>query len=321
MNQGAPVENPFLRVRLRGVWVWVLLSGLALAPMIAIAKSQGWLVPRRDLFLVLATWLYAAPLAWMVATARRHGIRTSGLVGRPVSGRGWAEAVAIVPPQLLFSATSFMLGLALLAAAFPGAARRLLEQPETMSIAPPGVPRPLVALMLVLVAPVAEELLFRGFLLHTLASRWGFRRAAWVTAAVFAVLHANLLGIFVFGLVLTVLYVKFRSLLVPMLCHAVNNLIPLLLSMQPPPEPRGEGAAAMAMFRSHLGLLATMTALSGLFMAVYLWQGWPRGAVRLPYDDAAPSSPGAGLVPETLAAAPDDGSTSSHDRSPSPPTA
>ena len=342
MDDIVPPENPFARVRLRGVWAWVLGSGVVLAPLVWLGIWLGWLVPRRDLFLVLGVWLYAAPLAWLLDTARCHGIHLRRWFARPASGTGWLEALAIVPPQLLFSATSFLLVITLLALVFPEAAQRFMSRPEMSEIAPPGAPRPLVAVMLVLIAPVAEELLFRGLLLHTLASRWGFRRAAFFTAGFFALLHANLLGIFVFGLVLTVLYMKTRSLLAPMLCHAFNNLFPLLMSLRMPGAARRPAPETVAELRSHAAFVAVAAGVSGVFMLTYLKHRWPAAGATLPYDDAResegtappsaplapltgwPSESDAGAAPETVSApgaTDDDESTSSRDRSPSPPPA
>lgn len=316
MEEPQPELDPFIRVRLRGLWAWVGLSGLVVLPLAVIAARLGWPVPRRDLILVLYAWLYAAPLAWLVHTARRHGIQIKRWLVPAATPRGWLEAAMIVPPQLLFSASSFMLLLTLVALVFPEGAQRLLERPEMTRIAPPDTPQPVVALMIVVVAPVAEELLFRGLLLHTLASRWGFRRAAFATAGIFAVLHANLIGIFVFGLVLTVLYTTTRSLLAPMLCHALNNLIPfLLMSMHTSGAAREEDVLSAVGLRSHAALVALVAGLSGLFMFTFVKQRWPAPGSALPYDDA-------GASPSIRGGAADDSeSTSSRDHSPSPPPA
>jgi membrane protease YdiL (CAAX protease family) len=47
------------------------------------------------------------------------------------------------------------------------------------------------ALLLVVVAPVTEELCFRGFLLRGLAQRHRWRTALMVSATLFALMHAN----------------------------------------------------------------------------------------------------------------------------------
>ena len=82
-----------------------------------------------------------------------------------------------------------------------------------------------------LVAPVAEEFFFRGFLFSALAGRIGVGLAAAVTGAIFGVIHlpgAPLLGVAVlvgFGVLLCLLYWRTGSLIPCMALHALNNAI------------------------------------------------------------------------------------------------
>ena len=80
-------------------------------------------------------------------------------------------------------------------------------------------------LVAVVVAPVVEEVLFRGILMQRWALRWGTRTGVVVSSAVFAVGHVELLGHFVFGVVLCLMYIRTRSLLLPIATHALNNLL------------------------------------------------------------------------------------------------
>lgn len=79
----------------------------------------------------------------------------------------------------------------------------------------------------VLVAPVSEEVMFRGVFYRALQPRLGVGGAALVSAAVFAVLHPQLpigfAGIFVLGLAFTALYLLRGSLLSAIVAHALNN--------------------------------------------------------------------------------------------------
>jgi hypothetical protein len=78
-------------------------------------------------------------------------------------------------------------------------------------------------LVAAVLAPIVEETLFRGLLLQRWATKWGTRRAVIVSSALFAVGHVELLGHFVFGLVMCALYLRTRSLWVPIATHALNN--------------------------------------------------------------------------------------------------
>lgn len=79
----------------------------------------------------------------------------------------------------------------------------------------------------ILLAPVFEEVLFRG-LLYPAVKQAGFPRAAiWGTALLFAASHLNLLTfipLVFFAVVLTLLYERTDNLLAPITAHAVFNL-------------------------------------------------------------------------------------------------
>ena len=82
-----------------------------------------------------------------------------------------------------------------------------------------------------LVAPIAEETLFRGLLFAGLAQRMPFRAAAGISAFLFAISHgpAVLVPIFVLGLGLAWLYARTRTIWAPVAAHAIVNTISLVL--------------------------------------------------------------------------------------------
>ncbi len=97
-----------------------------------------------------------------------------------------------------------------------------------------------VILMVTLLAPVAEELFFRGFL-FTALRRWiGLLPGALITGVVFGGIHAGgtdaefLVPLMVLGAILCFLYWKTDSLLAPMALHAVNNSIALGVALEWP---------------------------------------------------------------------------------------
>ena len=85
-----------------------------------------------------------------------------------------------------------------------------------------------VIVMAVVVAPVAEELIFRGYL-YPVAKRYaGPFVATMVTSLLFAVLHghaASVPALFTLAVCLSLAYEKTGTLLVPMVMHAVFNAV------------------------------------------------------------------------------------------------
>ena len=80
-------------------------------------------------------------------------------------------------------------------------------------------------ILLVILAPLIEEMVFRGLIFSRLTKKWNMVGAMVVSSLAFGLLHMNLIGAFVFGIVACVLYTRTRTLLAPMVLHALNNLI------------------------------------------------------------------------------------------------
>jgi membrane protease YdiL (CAAX protease family) len=83
----------------------------------------------------------------------------------------------------------------------------------------------------ILLAPVAEELLFRGILYPAIKQAGFPRLALWGTTLLFAAVHMNMVTfvpLAVLALVLTALYERTNNLLAPITAHAVFNALNFL---------------------------------------------------------------------------------------------
>ncbi len=82
----------------------------------------------------------------------------------------------------------------------------------------------------VLVGPVAEEILFRGFLQPVLKDIMGGTKAILLTSLLFALVHFNLyilLQIFILGVLLGYLYEDTGTLVAPVTVHVLHNSVSL----------------------------------------------------------------------------------------------
>jgi len=86
-------------------------------------------------------------------------------------------------------------------------------------------------LTLVVLAPVVEELVFRGFLLNRWVAKYGTRVGIWLSAGCFALLHIEILGAVVFAVILSLVYLRTRSLAGPILVHMSNNALVGVLAL------------------------------------------------------------------------------------------
>lgn len=89
----------------------------------------------------------------------------------------------------------------------------------------------LISLAVVIVAPLAEEIFFRGFAFRGLTTKKGFWPSAILVSVVFAVIHiepANIMPIFVLSLVLCWFQWRTSSVIPPIMGHATYNGVQII---------------------------------------------------------------------------------------------
>ena len=108
--------------------------------------------------------------------------------------------------------------------------------------------------MAIVFAPVLEEFIFRGYLLNRWTLRFGALPAMLLSSGLFAILHPDVLGAFVFAIIMSLLYMKTRSLLAPMVVHAANNIIAVILEWLDRSMLSGFEETTIADFQAYLWL-------------------------------------------------------------------
>ncbi len=93
-----------------------------------------------------------------------------------------------------------------------------------------------VILLLVFIAPITEELVFRGVILHN-ASRYGsFLVANFLQAVLFGIYHLNIIqGIYaiLMGFLLGWVYYKYKTIIASMFLHMIINTSSLIVALMP----------------------------------------------------------------------------------------
>ncbi|MBM4465802.1 MAG: CPBP family intramembrane metalloprotease [Chloroflexi bacterium] len=85
----------------------------------------------------------------------------------------------------------------------------------------------------VIVAPVVEEVFFRGFVFAGLRQRYDWKKAALISSALFAVIHVTptaMIPIFILGLIFAYLYHRSNSIWPAVLMHVSTNALALGLA-------------------------------------------------------------------------------------------
>jgi membrane protease YdiL (CAAX protease family) len=170
--------------------------------------------------------LYAALVGIVWGMATTSGVRLSEAVGlaHTVSSRWYAAAVGSAIVGWAFSA-GYVWALTALGVRMPAENVAVLT---LLARGPVGVAMTVV--LLVVAAPIAEEIIYRGVLLPSLDERWGVTVGLVASAAVFSAVHLSVVGfvpLMGVGLLFGWLFMKSRSLRVAMVAHAAFNAIGL----------------------------------------------------------------------------------------------
>jgi membrane protease YdiL (CAAX protease family) len=92
----------------------------------------------------------------------------------------------------------------------------------------------IVAVVAVGIAPAfGEEMLFRGFVFNVVKKRWGLVAGVLISGVAFAVGHTYALGlvpVFLVGAAFALAYHRTGSLWVPVIMHALNNSLLVILT-------------------------------------------------------------------------------------------
>jgi membrane protease YdiL (CAAX protease family) len=128
-------------------------------------------------------------------------------------------------------------------------------------------------LAMVLVAPVTEELLFRGWLLQDLKARYGTAPALVVSSVLFGLVHIQLPAVIyatVAGLVLGAVALRARSTLGSIAMHSGVNALPLLL---PTALVRIEGFNTLDQHVEHISPWLVLLSIAGAgAVLIVIWR-------------------------------------------------
>lgn len=223
-SDGAPARTGEVLDRLLPPIAAVLLSFLLLVTAAGLLARTSLSETTTAALLSAATSLLL--LVFGVAVWRRlpgHERRVTVAVKR-----GWRNAV-LTGVAAGVALVGVATGIVAAGAALDPVVERRLEDVETIGPQPWQIAVTLVTL--ILLAPVSEELLFRGLMLRALVRRFAFWVAAALSALLFTAAHIDAyvlwpraVSIFLTGLVLAVL-ARSRGLPAAVTAHAVVNAV------------------------------------------------------------------------------------------------
>lgn len=284
----ASTPNPFLTLKARWVLADFVIISMLLGLGLMLLASLN-LLPIQVGDPILAPLIYSLVFAGLclviVVRQRSPALNLRDVLGPLPRRSAWRQLLGLVAGLFLFSLGAFQVSYLVLSWVAPHQVESTLQQSLLLSADNTAAPRFYNGLMLfsvVVVAPVTEEFIFRGILLHRWAIKWGVRTAMILTSLLFGLLHANPIGLFMFGLVMALLYLTTRSLLVPMVAHALNNALAYGLEY----TTRLSSAPSLytlAELQSGWWLGGLCLLISAPWVLRYAVYHWPSATTPLPY--------------------------------------
>jgi membrane protease YdiL (CAAX protease family) len=224
-------------------------------------------------------------IAWIVRQLELIQIKTGQIIGKVQSHYGWLPIIGLVIIRLIFSAGCFRVFNYPLSFIFPSLIERHLHSNfftlSSGSFSPP-LYYCLVIINVFIISPVAASFIFQGIILHRWSAKWGIRPAILMISILYSLYYMifgiNLLGGLSLGLMQTMLYIKSRTLIVPILARIINNAIFFLLDYLYLYREN-----SLEQFRSHLGIGVFCVAVSTPLLIWVLYKNQIRANEQLPY--------------------------------------
>ena len=192
-------------------------------------KSKAEVITTTSFQMLFSCFVIMVSLLLVLITARIMGIRVLSTV--KVSKKNIRTGIVIYPIGLmvntvLTSITSIITKLFSESGTTIPTADFSVDKASASAII-------MTILYLVIVAPISEEIVFRGLILKALTP-FGKKNAIIISALLFALMHKNIpqaIGAFAIGIIFAAADTKARSIIPSIIMHSLNNILPCLINI------------------------------------------------------------------------------------------
>ncbi len=290
-------NDPFLRVKARGIFFWLILAIPLLVFLSELMQfgvklwqqtNNSTIRAEDPLFVTLVgnTFIYLIVIVWLFYHQKRSRLRLEFIFGQLPPFRQCLYWLLLVIPILMFSLGSGQIIYYVVSLSDPQLVTSLIGERLFLTAQQTNYPviyNTVQFISIVILAPLLEEILFRGIILQRWSVKWSILSGIFFSSLVFGCLHFNFLGLFNFGLVMALLYLRTQNLFLPIMVHGLNNLIAVGLEVWATVLKNGEAFYTVEQLQSSWwqGLVAMILALPWLIL---FWRNnWQLARHTLPY--------------------------------------
>jgi membrane protease YdiL (CAAX protease family) len=278
-------ENPFSRIKtgtLLGVIVFFYYGCLLVFGLIA--KCCQISIDSQIKHNLIYIFECLLILVWIRGQSKAAGLNLR-LFFRPTRKVSMIYLSGITVLLMISGAGATLVYYALLVRLFPTLIKSLLLEQNSFSAktSQPVLNAILEILTTAFLAPVVEELLFRGVLLNRWSMKWGIRMGVLSSSIAFAIIHSEFFRPFIVGVCLSLLYIKTRSLPAPILVHGLNNACAVAGEFMVRPVSHSREVQSLDDLRFGLWIGVSLLVMTSPFVLVYVYRNWPVKNADIPY--------------------------------------
>lgn len=224
-------------------------------------------------------FIYLGMLLWFIVKARKTENTVSDFVRGYKEGFSRKETSLVILFHFIVTIGFIFIILLIVSYIDPNLMDRVLYN-EDMIIPQDFNSKIYYAITAVILAPIIEEIVFRGIILNRFRTKWGIGKAIILSSVLFGILHYELAvtGALTLGICLALIYLRTENILVPITIHFINNLIATAFMFLP-----SENTGTVESFTLQEARLigwsvgVPLIIVSLIFFIKYYKKNWPQG--------------------------------------------
>lgn len=208
-------------MKIRHIIGWILVSSISLI-FLSRASLFNNIAPWVKQDVILFSIIYLVPILWFYKKCKKQKIYFySSFFSKPSEFPiKTMIATVIMPFFLVIGITLLLLAIVMSFNVSEGTDKAIVLGSKS------SLQFLISSILNALIAPIAEEIIFRGYLLNRLSFKLGVKKAIIISSIVFGILHLqSVFGATIMGISLCILYLKTKSLIVPTIVHMVANIL------------------------------------------------------------------------------------------------
>jgi uncharacterized protein len=279
-------SNPFQRIKLRFLFLWIFAGFITSSLFVVrfLPKLLGTQVNSILQGIFVQYGIYIFIFCWIFIAFKKNQVNISQFIG-VLNKKSVFAIAAVLISLLLFSYANIWITYYPISFFYPDYVEKLLNDKKLNLILSSGHYFIPFFIQFILLGPFFEEIVFRGLIIHRLAIKYGIIPAIFISSLLFSIAHLklNIADFIIFGLILSIVYLKTRSLVASILLHCSYNLAGLLHDVISFSTNTSNNYYSVIKFRSDIWIAGICLLISMPWLISLFKRYWPKSIVTLPY--------------------------------------